>query len=152
MTRQSRGRMSNLHGIAAVCLLAVTMSAAAGSEDASRSVWEGVYTVEQAQRGNAGFASHCMNCHGEAVVATGAVPPLSGKKFLYNWDSLPLEVLFDRIQLTMPMDHPGSLDRKMTADITAYVLSVNHIPAGTDELSDDARCLQEIRVDAKKPE
>lgn len=135
-------------------LLAAVGSAltVARAVEPSASVWNGVYSPEQAQRGGVEFVNRCANCHGPAVVVTGAVPPLSGKKFLYNWDGLPLEALFDRIQLTMPMDHPGSLERKMAADITAYVLSVNHIPAGTTELPDDAKRLQQIRVDAKKPE
>ncbi len=31
----------------------------------SRSVWEGVYTKEQAQRGLAAYRENCAKCHGD---------------------------------------------------------------------------------------
>jgi cytochrome c len=126
-------------------------SAALQATDAPLSVWAGVYSSAQAERGHGQYASHCAACHGEVLTGTSGVPPLTGKLFLYNWDGLPLQALFDRIQTTMPMDKPGSLRRTSAADLTAYVLAANGIPAGSAELPDDAQALQEIRLDAKRP-
>lgn len=127
-------------------------SAALPATEAPLSVWAGVYSSGQAERGHAQYASHCASCHGETLTGTSGVPPLTGKLFLYNWDGLPLQTLFDRIQTTMPMDKPGSLSRKSAADITAYVLAANGIPAGAADLPDDAQSLQGIRLDAKRPD
>jgi hypothetical protein len=38
----------------------------------------------------------------------------------------------------MPLDNPGSLSASATADIVAYVLQVNNLPAGAAELTADA--------------
>ena len=37
----------------------------------------------------------------------------------------------------MPLDNPGSLSSAATADIVAYILQVNNLPAGTAELTSD---------------
>jgi mono/diheme cytochrome c family protein len=133
--------------LAGSCVAGATLRAS----QAARSVWDGVYTSEQAQRGASEFASHCAACHGANLAGLGGAPPLAGQKFLYNWDGLPLEALFDRTQITMPMDHPGSLSREAAAAITGFILSSNGIPAGTTALSDDAETLKSIRLDAKRP-
>nr|QQZ51043.1 hypothetical protein JKL49_07660 [Phenylobacterium glaciei] len=36
------------------------------AQDATRSVWDGVYTEAQAQRGQAAYAQSCGLCHGWA--------------------------------------------------------------------------------------
>ena len=48
---------------AAVLGLAAAMLAA----QASRSVWDGVYTDEQAKRGQTLYGKECSSCHGAAA-------------------------------------------------------------------------------------
>jgi len=154
-SRASKALLSNSIRIAiALCLTAAGIAATTvEAQDAPHSVWVGVYTAVQAQRGAQVFATQCVACHGENLAGDGAeVPALTGKMFLYKWDSLALQSLFDLIHTAMPLSNPGSLSGQETADLTAYILSMNQIPAGATELSDNAQSLQDIRFDAKRPD
>jgi mono/diheme cytochrome c family protein len=118
----------------------------------SRSVWDGVYTDEQAKRGEALYHKECAGCHGEALAGGESAPPLTGGAFLSNWNGLPLADLFERIRKTMPQNAPGKLNRQQNADILAFTLSANKFPAGKAELSRQTEFLKEIRFEAVKPE
>jgi mono/diheme cytochrome c family protein len=99
-----------------------------------RSVWDGVYTEEQAKRGEALYEKQCSACHGDKLAGRESAPPLTGGAFLSNWNGLTLGDLFERIRRTMPQTSPGKLTRQQNADILAYVLSFNKFPAGKTEL------------------
>jgi cytochrome c553 len=134
----------------AICAIAAT---ALRAQDGSHSIWDGVYTDAQAKRGAAAYAAHCALCHGDSLAGNGAdIPALSGQSFLYNWDGLGLDALFDRIHTTMPQSNPGSLSPNEVADITAYILSANQVASGSTELPADAQSLQKIQFVAKKPD
>lgn len=155
MKRATKALLNSTMRIVIAMCLAVTGIAAmtVSAQDASHSVWLGVYTAAQAQRGAQVFSAQCVTCHGEDLAGNGAeVPALTGKMFLYKWDSLALQALFDLIHTDMPQSNPGSLSGQESADLTAYILSMNQIPAGATELSDNAQSLQNIRFDAKKPD
>jgi quinoprotein glucose dehydrogenase len=117
----------------------------------SRSVWDGVYTKEQAKRGEALYAQECASCHGLTLNGGEMAPPLAGGEFMSNWNGLTVGDLFDRIRTTMPANAPGQLNREKTADILAEILSVNQFPAGSAELARQSEALKEIRLEAAKP-
>jgi hypothetical protein len=48
----------------------------------------------------------------------------------------------------MPQDKPGTLGRQQTADVVAYILSVNRAPAGKTELPGEAEVLKAITIAA----
>lgn len=77
--------------------------------------------------------------------------PLAGGVFLSNWDGLTMGDLFERVRVSMPQDNPGKLSRQQTADVLAFVLQVNQLPAGESELPRQAEVLKEIRFEATKP-
>ena len=133
-------------------ICAVAATALRAQNGGSHSIWDGIYTDAQAKRGAEGYAAHCAQCHGDSLSGNGAdVPALAGQSFLYNWDGLGLDALFDRIHTTMPQSNPGSLSVNEVADITAYLLSVNQVSSGTTELPADTQSLQKIQFVAKKP-
>ena len=117
-----------------------------------RSVWDGVYTEEQAKRGETLYEKQCSACHGDKLAGRESAPPLTGGAFLANWNGLPLSDLFERVRRTMPQNAPGKLSRQQNADILAFVLSFNKFPAGKTELYRQAEMLKEIRFEAAKPE
>ena len=121
-------------------------------QDATRSVWDGVYTAEQADRGQAAYLARCGSCHGALLSGGEVAPPLAGGDFLSNWNGLTLGDLFERIRTTMPADNPGKVSRETNAEILAYILRVNQFPAGTAELPRATEFLRQIRLDAAKPE
>jgi len=118
----------------------------------SRSVWDGVYTEEQAKRGEELYRRECASCHGDTLVGGGGAAPLTGGAFLSNWNGLTVGDLFDRIRKTMPQGSLGKLTKQQDADILAYLLSFNKFPAGKTELQKQVEFLREIRFEATKPE
>jgi mono/diheme cytochrome c family protein len=118
----------------------------------SRTVWDGVFTQKQADRGKDLYATHCSECHLGTLMGSDMTPPLVGGDFLSNWTDSTLGDLFERIRKTMPLNKPGSLNRDVMADILAYILSANKFPAGETELSHDTQRLRQIRIEATKPD
>ncbi len=118
----------------------------------TRSVWDGVYTQDQAKQGQALYNESCSSCHGDTLMGGESAPALTGGEFLSNWNGLTLGDLFERIRTTMPQNRPGSLSREKNAQILAYILSVGQFPAGKTELAQQTEVLKEIRIDASKPD
>jgi mono/diheme cytochrome c family protein len=116
----------------------------------SHSLWDGVYTQEQAKRGEATYGERCAQCHGADLMSGDSVPPLAGTDFLSTWNTKTVGDLFDRIRTSMPADQPGTLNRQQTADIVAYLLSANKFPAGKTELATQSDSLKQIQFDAFK--
>lgn len=145
-----------LAGLLAITAIFTAAYANANPQDAapsdSRSVWDGVYTEEQAKRGEPVYHKECAPCHGDSLAGGESAPPLSGGAFLANWNGLTLGDLFDRIRKTMPQNAPGKLTKQQNADVLAYTLSVNKFPSGKAELSKQSEFLKEIRFEASKPE
>ena len=117
-----------------------------------RSVWDGVFSADQAKRGQARYRELCASCHGDTLEGGESAPPLAGGEFLSNWNTLSVGDLFDRTRSTMPQSKPGSLSREASAEILAYLLSANQFPAGKEALPQSSEVLKEIRIEAVKPE
>ena len=117
----------------------------------SRSVWDGVYTAEQAKRGADAFSAECASCHGTDLTGGDSAPPLMGGEFTSNWNGLTVGDLFERIRTSMPANNPGKLSRDKNADILAFILSVNQFPAGKSELDRQTEVLKQIRFETTKP-
>ena len=136
--------------VGAICVGTVVV--ASGQEAVtSRSIWDGVYTEEQAKRGEEMYRKECTSCHGDSLVGGGGAAPLTGGTFLSNWNGLTVGDLFDRIRKTMPQGSLGKLNKQQDADVLAYLLSFNKFPAGKTELQKQVEFLREIRFEATKP-
>jgi mono/diheme cytochrome c family protein len=135
----------------AISLAAAGIFQATLSGQAGRSTWDGVYSAEQAQRGDGIYRKECASCHGETLDGQGPTPPLAGDDFKSNWNGQTLKDLFDKIQTTMPADHPGKLSRQETADILAFMLGANKFPAGKTALGSNTEALARIRFDTARP-
>jgi len=117
----------------------------------SGSVWDGVYTQKQTDRGKALYNQNCASCHGATLDGGGTAPPLTGADFKGNWNGQTVDDLFEKIQTSMPADQPGKLTREQNADTLAFLLTSNGFPAGQKELPTDAAVLQKIQFQAAKP-
>jgi mono/diheme cytochrome c family protein len=128
-----------------VASIAVTVAA-----QATRSVNEGVYTADQAKRGEAIYKETCSACHGDNLEGSGPMPPLAGKDFLANWTGKTLGDLYEKTSTTMPATAPGSLTPEQAADIVSYLLSKDNYPAGSAALEGKMEPLLKIKLDAPK--
>jgi mono/diheme cytochrome c family protein len=116
----------------------------------TRSVWDGVYTRQQAGRGQATYREECLKCHGENLGGAEGGPPLAGEEFLRKWNGKTVGDLAGVINKTMPADDPGNLSSREYSDIVAYILSVNEFPTGQKELDRDVAALNQIRIEMKR--
>jgi cytochrome c len=142
----NRGRFALL-----AAAIALAGSAAAVQGQQKRTTWDGVYTQAQAIRGAPLYEESCASCHGVDLSGVDFTPPVAGPVFGANYDTLPVNTLFDRIRVTMPLNQENSLGRQKYVDILAYMLSRNSFPPGDTELSSDANELNQITFLATRP-
>jgi mono/diheme cytochrome c family protein len=99
----------------------------------ARTVWRGVYTVQQAERGERTYKAYCGVCHGiEARLSTQ--PVFVGAPFMTRWRDQSVGDVFMTIKVNMPRENPASLTDEEYIDIVTYFLRENEIPAGNIEL------------------
>lgn len=99
----------------------------------------GVYTAEQAKRGEETYMSICVGCHPAGTYTTLA--------FKNSWNGRPLADLFTLVSETMPKQEPASLTKKEYAQAVAYLLKINDVPAGKTELPEDVAALKKITIE-----
>lgn len=138
--------MNRCSALAAGCMLVALRAADLAAQDtlrpppaAERSTLAGVFTEEQASRGRYAFLGQCKSCH--------APESQVGDNFNRLWSGKPLLELFRFISDKMPENDPGTLEPEMNADIVAYLLQLNAMPAGKVELPADSTVLRAIKVE-----
>ena len=128
--------------------LQAKQTAAPGAQ--AKSVWDGVFTAEQSERGAAAFKTSCSECHGNDLAGDGFAPALTGSDFMGNWNDLSVGDLFERIRVSMPPSGPGAVSPAQKADIVAHILNQSKFPAGTTELEPKTEVLKGIKIEMKK--
>jgi S-disulfanyl-L-cysteine oxidoreductase SoxD len=129
-------------GLAFVPAVVMFAQASGVSTDrAVRTVWDGIYTEAQAQRGRGFYAEHCANCHG-ANLEGAEHRALKGDRFWATWQDTTVDRLLTHVSMNMPHSEDGSLKGTLGArvysDIVAHILNTNQFPAGTAELNETA--------------
>ncbi len=137
--------------IVAACTLLLRVTGLS-AQDEMRSIWSGVYTAEQADRGKAVYLEACAGCHGAGLLGNDEVPPMKGPHFMSDWNTQSVADLVARIHDTMPLDNPGSVSTTNATDLVAYLLQSNDIPAGDTELSANAGFQTQIRITMVNPQ
>jgi mono/diheme cytochrome c family protein len=125
---------------------ALTLGVRSMAQDApepTRSTTAGVYSATQAQAGQAIFESTCLGgCHN--------LSSHKGLAFKQHFDGRVVWELYSVILETMPKDDQGSLTPADAAQLVAYMLKLNGLPAGKDDLPVDAAELKRIRIELPK--
>jgi mono/diheme cytochrome c family protein len=121
-------------------LVAVASAPSGFAQTPTASIWNGVFTAEQAQRGQTAYTGPCDRCHGYKLDGAAddpdmlPAPPAAGPKFLRAWEGRSLATLFEYLQRTMPANNPGFLSAQEVVDVIAYMLLVSDVPPGDVEL------------------
>ena len=115
--------------------------------DGQRTVWDGVYTEEQAERGGVQYTESCAGCHAPDLRGSTTSPSLVGMSFTFLWGERTLGELFGKIQQLMPTDRPNSLPAQTYRNILAFILRANNYPPGDQGLEADV--LDQIIISAK---
>jgi cytochrome c553 len=101
----------------------------------SKTVWDGVYTQQQAERGASSFASNCARCHAAAPNGEEG-RNLVGKAFWDSFRESTVDHLLDYVSKNMPNGvGAGSLSSNTYVDLVAFILNRNDLPAGPNELT-----------------
>ena len=104
---------------AGMLVQAVILSAQATpppTERASRTVWDGIYTEAQAQRGRGFYAEHCASCHG-ANLEGAEHRALKGDRFWATWQDTTVDRLLTHVSTNMPHSEDGSLKGTLGARV-----------------------------------
>lgn len=121
------------------CALAAAAPRASQAQGDMRSTLKGVYTEAQAARGKDIYVGTCRECHTPAS-HTGIV-------FKNSWGGKLIADLLAFMMEKMPKNNPGSLTPEEYADVTAYILSLNGLPSGDDELPSSQAAAKRIRIE-----
>ena len=129
-----------------------TQGPAEQTPDDHPTVWHGVYTINQAARGQAEYRTHCGRCHRSDIDTGNRDARLIGDAFMERWREYDLESFFGFIKASMPRRNPESLSDETYVDIVAYFLHLNEFPLGDEELSvDTLDGVQIERPDGPRP-
>jgi hypothetical protein len=125
------------------CIVGVTPVLAQSAKlNGQRSTGQGVYSREQWMRGRDVYAGLCAGCH-PAVTHVGP-------QFTTSWAGKKLSDLFGFLRERMPKNDPGSLSEQEYVDVMSYMLRLNGMPAGIDEMPADSVALTKIRIDSSR--
>jgi cytochrome c5 len=106
-----------------------------GTTFGAKTVWDGVYTEAQAQRGQTAYTQYCLRCHKADLL--GIEGAMKGDIFMERRREDSLEPLFLDMKATMPRGNPGGLPDQTYLDIISFMLQNNNMPSGASELKPD---------------
>lgn len=134
---------------AVAALLVGRQFAAVPLAQAAPSIWDGVYTEEQATKGKQVYTDQCSACHGDMPTGTANAPGLAGDDFMADFNGATMGELYARIFDTMPANDPGKMKPEEIVAVMAFLGSANKWPAGQKELSADKAALALIKISKK---
>jgi cytochrome c len=137
--------------VAASSVPSVTPQAASVAPEAPKSVWDGVFTEEQAKRGEEEYLKNCAECHQAEMAGDGFAPALAGSDFMNAWNGLTVGDLYDRIRISMPPGKENSVSSQQKMDIVTHILRFNKFPVGQTELAPQLETAKQIKLEATKP-
>jgi mono/diheme cytochrome c family protein len=128
---------------------ALTLGTVLALAQERKSVWDGVYTAEQAAKGKAAYDVSCVGCHG-ADLAGLSGPELAGNRFRTKWDFQTLNQLYSEMKTRMPRNNPSTLSDETYLDLVTYLLQANAFPAGSAALAPDSALMTGILIQKTK--
>lgn len=126
--------------VSAIAASAASPAAPPAGQTGAKSARAGVYSSDQALRGRKVFREKCAACHPTEFFTDGV--------FLGTWSGQTAHALFTVIRTTMPQETPGSLRRQEYADVLAYLLQLNKLPAGKVELAPTDDALKKVTIES----
>ena len=139
--------LPTLRAIFGFAVIALVTGVSSGQENAV--IWGGVYTAEQAARGETVYTETCIACHGQDLGGNSNSPGLVGMGFMFLWEGRTLGAFYGKIRSEMPTDRPGQLPAQDYLDVVAYILQKNAFPEGSEELPSSVETLDSISIVSK---
>ncbi|MFL2840959.1 MAG: c-type cytochrome [Pseudohongiellaceae bacterium] len=114
-------------------LISISITSSAIAQMASLPENPAYYTTEQAERGEELYQQYCVICHGENLNDGEFGAPLKGTSFSIRWVGVSMNALFEET-LEMPPGQANRFSGQQYADMIAFILQENDIPAGDESL------------------
>jgi hypothetical protein len=134
-------------GLFALCLLLSVLVASIAAQ--TRTVWNGVFTAEQATRGRALYGSSAFVSRRRSERRRDG--SAAGRRWLQSsWNGLSVGDLSERIRVSMPLGQEGTLSRQQVSDVIAAILTAGEYPAGATELTNQPDVLKTIQITPRK--
>jgi quinoprotein glucose dehydrogenase len=133
--------LAGAHGV----LPAAAQSAPLGRQPFP-TVWSGVYSKTEAERGKQVYAQLCSRCHGTDMKGGLTAPSLIGAKFFDKWHDRRLLDVVDYIQAGMPMDHAFYVPRDSARAIVALMLRESGVPPPHEPMSTNVKIQHDILI------
>jgi len=129
-----------------------TLGVSAQEPPTKRSVWDGVYSEDQARRGETQYGRNCESCHGADLSGNPVmeIPALAWEGFAAQWNDRTVKELFDTVKRSMPKDNPNGLNARAYVDVIAYLLQANKFPSGAKDLSLNTEALGQIVIEKNR--
>lgn len=125
--------------VVSVVVMGAAQAPAPAAPVPARTVWDGVFTTEQAERGRNEFAGHCAECHGGNLQGGSDGKRLNGDQFWTDWKESTVGELLGYVSKNMPRSEDGSTAGTLSpgtyADIVSFILSANGFPTGAQPLT-----------------
>jgi mono/diheme cytochrome c family protein len=149
-----RNAWNNKFGAATADQVTTILAGLPKTGGAKISVWSGVYTAAQNERGEELYSGACAQCHGLQLNGAGQPdqppsPAIARATFLRKWAGQTVAALFVYIHTKMPPEYPGTLTEQQSIDAIAYMFAVSKMPAGDKELPTDRKALENIVIEAQ---
>ena len=132
-------RVAKVAVIGAAALAAfVSLGLAGAAPSQSKTIHDGVFTATQVEAGQEVYSSVCLECHPRDYF---------GPIYLMGWAGATVAELFEQIELTMPYENPGTLERRQYMEVVVYIFSLNGVSPGEEAMDDSEEALQGIVID-----
>ena len=129
--------------VTALLLLALVAPASSaqsnGTASAARTSMSGIFSQKQAAAGRSVYSMQCSACHSTSAH--------SGPAFMKSWQGRTVWDLYAFLKDNMPQSEPGALSDQEYIQVVSYMLSLNRMPPGQQDLPADQALLKSIRID-----
>jgi mono/diheme cytochrome c family protein len=114
----------------------------------AKTIWDGVYTEEQAKRAEPVYSRRCSSCHRPDLGGDEQAPALRDGYWAI-WRGHTVAEFLRTVRVKMPLDAPGELTDQNYIDLISFLLRENGSPPGSSELPVDFETLDQITFTAK---
>src|SRR5260221_14441384 len=121
-----RGVMKTKYALIAIVPFVAALSLQA---QPTKSVWDGVYTQAQADRGKTAYATQCASCHAADLTGGEMATQIAGGKFVQGREGLTIRDLLNRDRLSQPQKTAVSLNPPPHPEHFPFMITSDNLPA-----------------------
>lgn len=104
-------------------------------DTSERTIWDGVFTADQAAAGGSLYTQYCQGCHGKTGRGTPGGPGVTGANLNKKWEETSLLDFWTFAHTNMPPGAAGQIGSEQDyVNIVAYIMEMHGAEPGESEL------------------